>query len=163
MKKLFAILFMFVFISTTFALQVPGDDNLILNENPFQALDVAGINDPIRDGAYKAIDSDATTKWIWELWWIIWVNNKIDNHQTAKNQTLSIVKSIINYALGLVSLVALVYMIYHGVLILTAWGEETQYKKWLKWIQFAAIALIGIWASRLIISFIFWIINLIIK
>jgi hypothetical protein len=59
----------------------------------------------------------------------------------------------------LISLVALVYLIYHGILVMTAAGDEAQYKKWLKGIQFAAIALIGVGLSWLIISFIFYIIG----
>jgi hypothetical protein len=77
-------------------------------------------------------------------------------------QTMNIIKSIINYALGMVWLVALVYLIYHGFLILTAAGDETQYKKGLKWIKFAAIAMAGIGMSWLIVSAIFWLIALII-
>ena len=62
----------------------------------------------------------------------------------------------------MVGLVALVYLIYHGFLILTAAGDETQYKKGLKGIKFAAIAMVGIGASWLIVSAIFWLIALII-
>lgn len=47
---------------------------------------------------------------------------------------------------------ALVYLIYHGFIMLTASGDDTQYKKGLKGIKFAAIAIVGIGASRLIIS-----------
>jgi len=75
---------------------------------------------------------------------------------------MDVIKKIINYALWMLSLVALIYLIYHGFLILTAAGEEEQYKKGLKGIKYAAIAIVGIGASRLIVSFIFWLINLII-
>ncbi|MEI7557973.1 MAG: hypothetical protein WCJ45_03990 [bacterium] len=42
---------------------------------------------------------------------------------------MDVIKNIVNYALGMVALVALIYLIYHGFLILTAAGDDTQYKK----------------------------------
>jgi hypothetical protein len=74
-------------------------------------------------------------------------------------KTLQIIRNLVNYALGLVSLVALIYLIYHGILILTAMGDDKRYKEGLKGIQFAAIALIGIGLSWIVISTIFWMIN----
>lgn len=62
----------------------------------------------------------------------------------------------------MLGLVALVYLIYHGFLIVTATGDDTQYKKGLKGIKFAAIAIAGIGASWLIVSGIFRLIALII-
>jgi len=62
----------------------------------------------------------------------------------------------------MLGLVALVYLIYHGFLILTASGDENQYKKGIAGIKFAAIALAGIGASWLIVSAIFWLIALVI-
>jgi len=44
----------------------------------------------------------------------------------------------------MVALVALIYLIYHGFLIVTASGDDTQYKQGLKGIKFAAIAIVGI-------------------
>jgi hypothetical protein len=61
--------------------------------------------------------------------------------------------------LGFLGLIALIYLIYNGFLILTAAGDDTQYKKGLQSIKYAAIALGGIGASWLIISLIFRIIQ----
>ena len=60
-------------------------------------------------------------------------------------------------------MVALVYLIYHGFIMLTAAGDDAQYKKGLKGIKFAAIAIVGIGLSRLIVSGIFRLIDLIIN
>ncbi|MEI6774905.1 MAG: hypothetical protein WCL18_09385 [bacterium] len=57
------------------------------------------------------------------------VGDKISSHQNAQNKTLDVIKNIINYALSMIALVALVYLIYHGFLMVTAAGEDTQYKK----------------------------------
>ena len=54
------------------------------------------------------------------------------------------------------------YLIYHGFLMVTATGDDTQYKKGIKGIKFAAIAIAGIGASWLIVSAIFRLIALLI-
>ncbi len=112
------------------------------------------IWDPIREWAYQIVNS---SDWNYEVWWII--NDEITDHETALNNTLELITRIINYALGLLSLVALVYLLFHGFMMVTAAWDDAKYKKWLKWIKYAAIALTGIWLSRFIISFIFWIIE----
>ncbi|MFZ2150869.1 MAG: pilin [Candidatus Absconditicoccaceae bacterium] len=140
-----------------------GQDDIILNTDIDNALDVYDnnnpITDPLRQGAYKIIDADSTnTISNQELGGIV-NPGLIQDHGTAMNSTMAIIKNIINYALGLVSVIALVYLIYHGFLMVTAAGDDTQYKKGMKGLKFAAIALVGIGLSWLVISFIFWIIN----
>lgn len=140
------------------ALQVPGTENFILNEDPQHVVDTQGINDPIRDGAFGLINSDGTASG--QIQGILWVDAQISDHATAQNQTLQVVKNIINYVLGFLALVALMYLIYNGFLILTAAGDEAQYKKWLKSIQYAVMAIAGVGASRLIVSLIFRLIHI---
>ena len=48
---------LFIGLSAAHALTVPDSTNQILNENDQQVLDSQGITDPIRDWAYKIIDS----------------------------------------------------------------------------------------------------------
>lgn len=147
------------FLSTCFwQLQIPWDTT-IYNDNLTNAINANGINNPIRDGAYKIVNAEDTTIKDGKISWLVSSDTKISSHQTAEVQTMNIVKNIINYALWLLSFVALIYLIYHGMLVLTAAGDETQYKKWLKWINLAAIAIWGIGLSWIIISFIFYIIN----
>jgi hypothetical protein len=47
-------------------------------------------------------------------------------------------------------------------LIVTAAGDDTQYKKGLSGVKFASIATAGIAVSRLVVSGIFWLLALII-
>ena len=142
---------------------VPDSENYILNESDQQVLNTDGIDDPLRDGAYNMIKPDGGTGAIWVLWsdsdsaW-----GKITTYQNAQTRTMGIVQKAINYVLWLVSLVALIYLIYHGFLILTAAGDDTQYKKWLWGMKYAAIAIWWIGLSWLIVSAIFWVIDLII-
>ncbi|HMS91654.1 MAG TPA: hypothetical protein PKC87_05515, partial [Candidatus Absconditabacterales bacterium] len=134
-------------------------ENYILNENDQQILNTQNINDPLRDGAYNIINPVSGTG---TLSGVLGVGDKISSHQNAQNKTMDVIKNMINYALGMLALIALVYLIYHGFLILTASGDDTQYKKGLSGIKYAAIAIAGIGASRLVVSAIFWLIALMI-
>ncbi len=154
-KKILYIASVFIILWICSAqLEIPGEST-IYNNNQDQYLDANDIANPIRDWAYTAIKSPNESM---EVWGIQWSNEKIEDHQTAKDKTLKIIKNLINYALSLLSLIALIYMIYHWFIILTAAGDDAKYKEWLKWIKFAAIALIGIWLSWIIITSIFWLI-----
>lgn len=135
-------------------LEIPWEST-IFSSNQDQYIDANGISNPIRDGAYAAIQSPDSEN---EVDWIQGVNKKIEDHNTAKERTLAIIKNLINYALGLLSLVALIYIIYHGIMIMTAAWDDAKYKEWLKWVKFAAIALVWIWLSRVLVSSIFWVI-----
>jgi len=81
-------------------------------------------NDPLRDGAYRVVN-DGTNS----------VGNVIGSDQdtsigsfaNAKNRVINILNTIINYGLGLLALVALIYLIYHGIMMLTAAGDEERY------------------------------------
>ncbi len=136
---------------------VPDSENYILNENDQQVVDTKGIQDPLRDGAYIITQSET-----WELLGIVSSDDKITSHQNAQTKTMDIVKKIINYALWMIAFIALVYLIYHGFLIVTASGDDTQYKKGLSGVKFAAIAMAGVGASWFIVSAIFWLIALLI-
>ncbi len=139
---------------------VPNSENYILNENDQQVLNTEGIDDPLRWGAYHIIEPVGWGTGI--AGGVVGIGDKISTYEHAQSKTLNVIKNIINYALGMLGLVALIYLIYHGFLIVTAAGDDTQYKKWIKGIKFAAIAIAGIGASWLIISGIFRLIALII-
>lgn len=161
MRKIFLATLFIVWFGVCGAIQIPEIENYILTEHPQQVLDTQGINDPIRDGAFWIVDSNGADEGSGELQGIIWPNDQIFDHNTAKNHTLQLIKNIVNYVLGFLALVALSYLIYNGFLIVTAWGDDTQYKKGIKSLQYAAIAIAWVGASWLIVSFIFWLIALI--
>jgi len=139
-----------------------GQDQTIFNTDANNTLNTYDnnnpITNPIRQWIFKVIDADTTnTISNQELWWIVnpWL---IQNHWTALSSTMAIIKNIINYSLWLVSLIALVYLMYHWFLMVTAAWDDTQYKKGIKWLKLAAVALTGIWMSWLLVSFILWLI-----
>lgn len=131
---------------------VPDSQNYILNENDQQVLNTNSINDPLRNGAYNII---SPVTWTGTLSWVVGVGDQISSHQNAQGKVMDVIKNIINYALWMLAFVALVYLLYHGFLIVTAAGDDTQYKKGLWGVKYAAIAIAGIGASRLIVSAIF--------
>lgn len=113
-------------------------------------------DNPMRDGILTI------TNWTNGNWWILWIlhtNNIIRNHMEALNDTLKIIQNIVNYALWLVWLIWLIYMLVQWFIILTAWQDDSKQKKWFKWIKNGIIAMIWIWLSWFVISFVLWLIN----
>lgn len=145
---------------TTAQLSTPDINTSILNPDPNKVINTSNITDPIRDGSFRIINEGDNQNLVNNVL-NNQVNQEITDYDTAKNRTLDIIRRIINYILGLVALTALIYLIYHGLLILTAAGDEDQYNKGLKGIKYAAIALAGIGVSRFVVSMIFFLISVI--
>jgi hypothetical protein len=121
-------------------LVTPDITTSILNPNLDQAINTDLANDPLRDGAFFVIN-DGTNS----VEGVIGSDEpQIGTFGNAKNRIINILNTIINYTLGLLALVALVYLMYHGILILTAAGEEERFNTGLKGLKYAAIALAGI-------------------
>jgi hypothetical protein len=114
-------------------------------DNPIRAWAYAAIRNP----GGNATDTNST------IIGVQWVNNEIQTHADAKLQTMKIINNFIDYALAWLSLVALLYLIYHGFIVLTAASDDSKYKEWIKWIKYAAIAMIWIGLSWIFISVIF--------
>lgn len=72
---------------------------------------------------------------------------------------IDVIKSFINWILGMLALIALVILIWGGFQMVTAAGDETKYKKGFKILQQAAIGLVFIWVSWLVVSVIFWLLT----
>jgi len=68
---------------------------------------------------------------------------------------IDVIKSFINRVLGILSLIALIILLRGWFFMVTAAWDETRYKKWFKILQQAAIWLVVIWVSRLVVSIIF--------
>ncbi len=158
MKKIVFSLFILtsLFSWTCFATEAPSVDENILTKDFNQVLETDDINDPLRDGAYGIIGGDNVDPK--EQITSVLEAEKITEHKTAMDNTLNLIKRTINYLLWFMWLVALVYLIYHWFLILTAGDDDAQYKKWLKSMKYAAIAIWWVWISWLFVSFIFWLV-----
>ncbi|HLC75555.1 MAG TPA: pilin [Candidatus Peribacterales bacterium] len=69
------------------------------------------------------------------------------------NQTRESVVRVINFALGFLALVAVVFVIVGGIRILTAGGNEENVTKGRKTIVYAIIGLVVIFFARVIVGF----------
>jgi len=74
---------------------------------------------------------------------------------------LDTVKKIINYVLWLLALITLILLIYGGLQMLFSATDDAGYKKWLTILKNAAIWLAFIAFSWLIVSFIFFVLDLV--
>jgi len=71
------------------------------------------------------------------------------------NGLLATVKNVINRVLGLLALIALIILIYQGVMMLVYARDSKKIEEWYTTVKNVAIALVFIWVSWLIVSFIF--------
>ncbi|MEI8091910.1 MAG: hypothetical protein WCG98_07005 [bacterium] len=74
---------------------------------------------------------------------------------------IDVVRSFVNWLLGILALIALIILIWGGFQMITAAGDETKYKKGFKILQQAAIGLVFIGVSWLVVSVIFWLLGVI--
>ncbi len=84
---------------------------------------------------------------------VIWTEKKQDA------ALLDTVKVTINWLLWILATVALVICLYAWFKMLTSWSDSKGYDAGLKTLKNAAIWLVIIWLSWLIVSAIFWFIN----
>jgi hypothetical protein len=148
-KLLFILLSLSLFTSFGFTVGY-FEESTIYADDITDAINSVWIDDPLREWTTNIWEQ---TQWI-AMSWIITTSEE------AQDQTVVFIQKIVNYFLALLWLVALLYLIYHWILILTAVWDDTKYKKWLKWIQTAAIALGWIWFSRFIVSLILYVIKI---
>ncbi len=84
------------------------------------------------------------TNYEWELWYL-----------------LAIIQIAVNWILGILASVVLVYTLYCWFLILSSWSDDKNVSKGKKWIKTAAIAIAWIWLAWLIISVMIWFIRVV--
>ncbi|HMT00721.1 MAG TPA: hypothetical protein PKD96_04160 [Candidatus Absconditabacterales bacterium] len=162
MKKIFMNVVVFVALMLGFSYAQPCPTSVVLGQvdkftncpynvqdNILQADD---LDNPLRQGTTavgQGIDN-------------LVFDQPITDSQIAQSQTLSFVRNIVNYFLGMVSFIALLYLIYHGYLMTTAAGDSGQFKKGQQGVQYAAIAIAGMALSWFVVSMIFAVLNWII-
>ena len=69
---------------------------------------------------------------------------------------IDVIKSFINWMLGILALIALCILLWGGFQMVTAAGDDAKYKNWFKILKQAGIGLVFIGVSWLIVSVIFW-------
>lgn len=98
------------------------------------------------------------------VWWLPDVpgSTSTDNFSTWVENVITGVKNVINWVLWLLSLIAVILLIYTGVKMLLNSGDDAAITEWYKTVKNIFIALLFIGASWLIIRFIFYIIGLLV-
>lgn len=107
----------------------------------------------IRQGTRDAIHSESHQYQINNL---LETQQSIESQNDATQRTLQLIHKLINYALSLVSFIALIVLIFAGVQMVTAGGDDGKFKTGIKTLKKVAIAIIGIGISWMIVSLIFW-------
>ncbi|MBU0627054.1 hypothetical protein KKG31_03555 [Patescibacteria group bacterium] len=72
---------------------------------------------------------------------------------------MDVIRTFLNWVLGILSLIALIVLLYGGFNMVTAAGDDAKYKKGFKILQQAAVGLAIVGLSWIIVSAIFWIIG----
>ena len=101
----------------------------IRNQDPNKALNVSQIDEknPIRDGMYGMIENPSLENPSTIDGVIVPV--RIDSHGSALDETMRLIQIIINYTLAILAFLTLVYLVYHGFLMLTASGDDKKFEK----------------------------------
>ena len=84
---------------------------------------------------------------------------EITTQDDAQNRLLQVIWRLVNYALGLVSLISFVLLLVSGFTMVTNAGDDKAQEEGKKTLLKIARAIAGIAVSWLIISFIFWLIE----
>lgn len=113
-----------------------------------------------REGSYDAIHSTDSKYQINNL---IGTESKIESQADATKSTLSLVQRVVNFALGFVSVIALVLLLIAGFKMTTAAGDDKSFGSGKEKLITIAKAIAGIALSWMVISFIFWLLDILIS
>lgn len=147
------------FIGISYALPAVGPQTETILTNDSQQIIVPPENNAIREGTHDIIQSPDSASKIENLL----ETQQIENQSDATTKTINLIHRIINYALSFVSIIALVVLIYAGIQMTTAAGDDKKYQAGKTTLKKITIGIIGIGISWLIISFIFWFLSTITK
>lgn len=86
--------------------------------------------------------------------------NMISDASLAWSKLIDSIKNTIKWILGILATVAVVICLYAGFVMMTSAGDENKYKNGMKILKYAAIGLAIILLSWLIVSVVFWFVNL---
>ena len=89
-----------------------------------------------------------------------WGKDYITGKDQKWSQLLTTLKTTINWLLWILATIALAICIWAWFIMVTSGGDEKKYSKWLTILKYAAIWLVIVWLSWLIVSVIFWFIKL---
>lgn len=147
-------------IGVSFALPAvgPTPDPILTNDS--EQIITPPEDNAIREGTRDITHSPESSNKIENL---LETQEQIGSQSDATTRTINLIHRIINYILGLVSVIALIILIYAGIQMTTAAGDDKKYQAGKATTKKLTIGIIGIGISWLIVSFIFWFLNTITK
>ncbi len=158
-KLIFWIFSLFLIIlNVSFALEVIDQTHLdTLNQDQYQAIWSEDITqNPLRQWSHLPVDDSRINKWI------ISAEDPITNYDSWAFKTLKFIKNLLNYFLGFLGFITLIYLLYHWFLVVTS-SDENKHSEALKALKNWAIAIWWIWLSWIIVSAIFYLVNIIVS
>jgi hypothetical protein len=120
-----------------------------ITQNDQQVVVTNDIVDPLRDGAHNP------WQWIQGLYY----NGQIFSFLQAENQTIAYIQRIVNRALTFVGIIALLYLLYSGFLMVTAAWRDDQFKKWVTALRTSVIAIVWMALAGFLVNFILYLIS----
>lgn len=161
MKKLITVLWIIIFSLWGLSLwqeqNVPTKNSWLRNifNTEINKIITPPSSNAMIEGTYAGIKGEKHKITDITEWW-----NKITSQEDATNRTIATIHRLINWALWLVALVALIVLIFWGIQMVTAAWDDWKFKSWQKALKKTAIWITWIAISRLIVSFIFRLIDL---
>lgn len=105
--------------------------------------------------------ASAQSNWFWDTTFVDWINGIIGTENpTIDASLLDTAKNTINWILWILATIALVICLYAGFKMLTSGWDDKWYKSGVSTLKNAALWLAIIWLSWLIVSAIFWFVEL---
>ena len=92
---------------------------------------------------------------------VVWLNDADATDGGQKDALVNVIRSVVNWVLGILWLIALLVLLYGGFQMVTAAWNEDQYGQWFKILKQAAFGLAMIGVARFIVSIIFFVLSLI--
>lgn len=112
---------------------------------------------PQTPGGYDTINGFGSTVGVQDVKGV--VGTKDAGNNAANDGLLRTINRAINWILGMLAVIALAICLRGGFQMVTAAGDDGKYKKGLTILKQAAIGLIIVGISWIIVSFIFWVIG----
>ena len=85
--------------------------------------------------------------------------NTLGTDTQQKDAFIDVVKWGVNRVLGILALIALIFLIYGGFQMVTSGGDDKKYEAGFTILKHAAIGLILIGVAWFVISLVFWLVN----
>ncbi len=93
--------------------------------------------------------------------WVVWLSDAGAEDGGQNDAIVNVISGFVNRVLWIMALIALLILLYGGFRMVTAAGDEEQYKSWFTMLKQAAIGLVLIGVAWFIVSIIFFVINLV--